>query len=156
MGFPCIRVGETWQATPDAVTASKNTKDCLQMTPNRSKWESYSQLKIMLWRNTLLFRRHWKATIFKCFASPLIFTILLFLLQQSDYSRQSVTIASPVETPLPGVFACVPGPSPCIDIMFSPSTEENRQFLSTFAKLNAERTKQAPFAIDSPISGTIF
>ena len=38
--------------------------------------------------------------------APVVFMLLLFLLQQADYARQNISVPNPPTTSLAGVFAC--------------------------------------------------
>lgn len=110
------------------------------------------QLSSMVWRNYLLARHYWVATLAKTVGAPFLLMLLLFGLQIADWARQRQTIANPPKTVLNGINSCIPGTFPCINILFHPDTAEVRKYLSVFAKNNAERTGQPAFNFDGQIS----
>ena len=87
--------------------------------------------------------------------APLVFMLLLFILQQADYAKQSVTIRNPPSALLDGLFGC-DGPLPCINIMFAPNNDTYKSYLRSFAKKNALRTGQPEFRIEEQLNGTKF
>ena len=78
-----------------------------------------SQLLIMMKRNAItqvfdpkfvkLIKekiRFWRSTLVQTIGAPIIFMILLFILQQSDYANQSISVNYPPVNPLQGVYKC--------------------------------------------------
>ena len=74
-----------------------------------------SQLLIMMKRNAItqvfdakfikLIKkkiRFWRSTLVQTIGAPIIFMILLFILQQSDYANQSISVNYPPVNPLQG------------------------------------------------------
>jgi hypothetical protein len=96
----------------------------------------------MLKRNLLLQWRNWQTTLSQTVLAPLIFHLLLFILQQADYARQRTSNLDPIASNLDGMIGCQgrnPG-DPCINIMYSPAIEPYTSFMTAFAASNLERT----------------
>jgi ABC-type Na+ transport system ATPase subunit NatA len=100
----------------------------------------FDQLKTMLKRNTILQIRSPITTLVQAFFSPLVISILLFVLQLADTANQLKSDPYPVLGALPGVLPCEP--SPCVTLMFTnpPSSVDYSKIMSTFATKNRERT----------------
>jgi hypothetical protein len=75
--------------------------------------------------------------------------LLLYILQQADYSNQRLSILHPKSYQLEGVYNCI---SPCINVMFSPLNANTSGIMKTFAALNAKRTGQEEWKMENPIS----
>ncbi|KAJ3185215.1 ATP-binding cassette sub- A member 1 [Gaertneriomyces sp. JEL0708] len=108
----------------------------------RSCWD---QLWIMLKRNAILQIRYTKSTLSQTVIAPLLFMLLLFILQKADHSNQNKTVLDPPSAPLFGVPDCLPGESgPCINFMYvaASPTDAGRteQIIRAFADKNAKRT----------------
>ncbi|KAH6569427.1 hypothetical protein BASA62_004914 [Batrachochytrium salamandrivorans] len=123
----------------------------------------YDQLAIMLHKNTLLQYRYLGSTIAQALLAPLVFSLIMFLLQQADYASQVMPEAS-LHMPanqLQGVQRCQgvePG-KPCVTIMYAiepaplndsapirplaealvPSDVNYTKILETFSILNQKR-----------------
>ncbi|KAI8909840.1 hypothetical protein EDD86DRAFT_247174 [Gorgonomyces haynaldii] len=114
--------------------------------------ESADQLWIMLKRNAVLQRRAWGSTLAQTVIAPIVFCLLLFVLQQADTKNKMDSNPHPLETTLPGVQRCQGKNNigdPCITLMFYPSVLpavgtlpglDIAQALNVFAKKNSERT----------------
>ncbi|KAK6097421.1 hypothetical protein MT418_003039 [Batrachochytrium dendrobatidis] len=116
--------------------------------------EVTDQLGIILWRNSLLQLRYWRATLAQTLGAPVIFMLLLFILQRADYSYQSISNPTPPSSTLQGVFECQ-GRNPsdnCINIMYTPVTTSTTNYMKTFATLNSARTGQSPLVLEAPLS----
>ncbi|RIA85383.1 hypothetical protein C1645_781967 [Glomus cerebriforme] len=102
----------------------------------------FKQLWIMIKRNAILQKRYYKSTIAQIIICPILFLLLLFILQKSDNQQRLKSILHPSSYPLNGVQHCQGfyTDSPCINLMFTPDTVENRAILSIFATNNERRT----------------
>ncbi|KAI8918938.1 hypothetical protein BC831DRAFT_515918 [Entophlyctis helioformis] len=120
----------------------------------------FSQLSIMLRKNTLLQYRYLGSTVAQALIAPLVFSLLLFLLQRADYATQSQAQTSVQRNlpavPLQGVARC----QPCVTIMYAtipapideaanatnatvpaPASSVNfTKILETFSIINEQRT----------------
>lgn len=86
--------------------------------------------------------------------APVIFMFLLFILQQSDYANQSLSVKYPPVNALQGVYQCK-APVPCISILFTPPDDPFfTSVLTTFAAKNAKRTGESVMTISDPITDT--
>lgn len=101
-----------------------------------------NQLYVMLRRNTLLQIRWWKSTLAQTLLAPLVFHLLLFILQQADYARQRTSNLYPTSSPLQGIYQCQGRvqSTPCINIMYTPAIEPYNSFMQKFIDLNTART----------------
>ncbi|KAJ3218065.1 ATP-binding cassette sub- A member 1 [Clydaea vesicula] len=121
--------------------------------------EFFSQLKVMLKRNFILQLRYRNSTLAQTILAPLIFQLLLFVLQQADYERQRESNPHPTPYSLTGIPTCQ-GTSyqdnNCINIFYTPAEEPYTSFMKTFAELNSKRMNQPPFPIEDPIDDTNF
>jgi hypothetical protein len=105
----------------------------------------WSQLVIMMRRNTILQYRYLNATVAQVFISPLIFSLLIFILQAADHANQSISNPHPPLSSLNGVQRCQgrnPG-DPCVSIFYTTpaaGTVNYAAIMSTFARKNSERT----------------
>lgn len=79
--------------------------------------------------------------------------LLLFSLQQADYSRQSKRMDSPVSTKLAGIQLCAT--SNCVTIMYTPQNDVTVQYMSMLSRLNAKRTGNV-LAVESATAGTMY
>ncbi|CAG8612883.1 4075_t:CDS:2 [Funneliformis caledonium] len=100
------------------------------------------QLWIMIKRNAILQVRYYKSTLAQIVVSPILFLLLLFILQRADNRQRLHSILHPLPYSLNGVNHCqgLDITSPCINLMFTPDTDENREILLIFAKNNERRT----------------
>ncbi|KAJ3173237.1 ATP-binding cassette sub- A member 1 [Geranomyces variabilis] len=117
----------------------------------------FTQLMIMLKRNTKLQLRSRASTFSQTILAPFIFMILLLILQQADYANQRKSVLDPAEAPLQGVYGCqgVNEGSPCINIMYTPTgSPVIDNIMTTFATNNAARTGEKAFATEAPITDT--
>lgn len=64
------------------------------------------QLLIMLKRNLLIQIRFWRSTVIQAVGAPILFMLLLFVLQQADYQNQKIANINPASRPLEGVYLC--------------------------------------------------
>lgn len=110
----------------------------------------FNQLAIMLKRNVLLQVRNWQTTLSQTVLAPLIFHLLLFILQQADYARQRTSNLDPLPSTLSGLSGCQGRGrgDACIDIMYTPAIEPYTSFMSSFAASNLDRDG-AEFLIDN-------
>lgn len=83
---------------------------------------------------------------------PLLFLLLLFILQKADDHQKLKSVFHPLSYPLNGVQQCQgrDTDSPCINLMFTPDTDENRAILLNFATNNEKRTGK-PLPFNDPI-----
>ena len=106
----------------------------------------FSQLFIMLKRNTILQFRYLNSTISQTLLAPLLFNLLIFVLQKADHQNQSASIAHPPLGALDGVQRCQGRDvgSPCVSVLYTPNTIQNgvdyKQIMQVFAQKNANRT----------------
>ncbi|CAG8465050.1 7477_t:CDS:2 [Paraglomus occultum] len=112
---------------------------------------SLKQLRVMLKRNAILQIRYRKSTIAQIFLGPLIFILLLFILNEADKANVKKSNRHPIPYDLDGVVRCQGRNEgdPCINILFTPDNPENRQILQIFSAKNAQRTGEAPLNIES-------
>ena len=66
----------------------------------------WSQLVIMMRRNTILQYRYLNATLAQVVISPFIFTLLIFILQIADHSNQKRSNPHPTLGALDGILRC--------------------------------------------------
>ncbi|TPX33176.1 hypothetical protein SmJEL517_g03814 [Synchytrium microbalum] len=114
----------------------------------------WSQLSIMLRRNTILQIRWFRSTLSQFVVAPFVFMILLYVLQQADYANQGKANLHPGQAPLQGIQRCQ-GPtygSPCVTIMYTPADPIYTGFMSTFAAINGPRMGDVPMVIESAVS----
>ncbi|KAJ3381664.1 ATP-binding cassette sub- A member 1 [Lobulomyces angularis] len=110
-----------------------------------------AQLFCMLKRNTILQFRWWRSTLAQCVLAPLIFQLLLFVLQRADYARQEIGIPHPTSTPLEGVYPCQGRniDTACISIMYTPKTATTDKIMQKFIAINSERISDHEFKIQN-------
>ncbi|CAG8468063.1 989_t:CDS:2, partial [Scutellospora calospora] len=75
-------------------------------------------------------------------ASPIIFLLLLYILQQADNSQRLKSNLHPIAYPLLGVQPCqgrTPS-NPCINLMFTPNDPASQTIMQIFANNNFNRT----------------
>ena len=65
-----------------------------------------NQMLVMLKKNLTIQKRSWKSTLVQSVGAPISFLLLLFLLQQTDYSFQREEVLEPTSEPMQGVFRC--------------------------------------------------
>jgi len=112
------------------------------MAPQTNGMTWFSQLRIMLRKNFILQIRYRKSTIAQSILAPIVIMLVLFLLQQLDYSKQRSDNPHPLKYPLNGLQKCQgrnPG-DPCVTLMFTPDTDETRLYMKVFAEKNKNRT----------------
>lgn len=112
-------------------------------------------LLVMLKRNWILYvKRYWRSTLAQVLLAPLFFLLLLWGLQQADYRQQQRSNRHPQAYDLPGLIGCQ-GPEaadPCVNLLFTPNTDQIRGILGTFAGLNAKATGQAAWQFESAMN----
>ncbi|KAJ3413316.1 ATP-binding cassette sub- A member 1 [Chytridiales sp. JEL 0842] len=101
----------------------------------------FDQLFIMLKRNTILQYRYTSSTIAQTVVAPLIFHLVLFILQQADYSNQQIQNLNPPIGALDGVQPCSGnGRNTCAFMFYYPRTPEYDSYINLFAAANSNRT----------------
>lgn len=106
----------------------------------------WSQLLIMLRRNTILQYRYLNSTLSQTVIAPFLFSLLIFILQADDHANQSLNTPYPPLSALDGVYQCQGRNfnDPCVSIFWIPATVVNAvnytQIMNTFSKKNAQRT----------------
>ncbi|ORX92586.1 hypothetical protein K493DRAFT_316510 [Basidiobolus meristosporus CBS 931.73] len=102
----------------------------------------FSQMRILLKRNSLLQIRQWKSTFSQAIFFPVLVLLLLFCLQKIYNSKLTQSNYHPQSFDLSGVKSCQgrTQQDSCINILYTPDTEQNRLFLQTFAAKNKQRT----------------
>lgn len=93
--------------------------------------------------------RYGRSSLAQAVGAPALFMLLLYILQQADYSNQRKSILHPASSELQGVYNCI---SPCINVMFSPLNDNVTGIMSVFAALNAKRTGEEEWKMENPIS----
>ncbi|KAJ3196135.1 ATP-binding cassette sub- A member 1 [Irineochytrium annulatum] len=115
------------------------------------------QLMIMLKRNFILQVRYRSATLSQILLAPFLFHLVLFVLQQEDYALQRVSDYHPPQGQLPGVPPCQGyNGVGCILFMYTPVTAETTGYMTTFAKLNRNRTGNAFSVATSQLTSTTY
>jgi hypothetical protein len=66
----------------------------------------FSQSGVMLRRNVRLQLRYWTSTLAQAILAPLLFLVILYVLQQADYYNQRLSNDHPPVGALPGVSPC--------------------------------------------------
>ncbi|KAJ1554144.1 ATP-binding cassette sub- A member 1 [Cladochytrium tenue] len=100
----------------------------------------WDQLLIMLKRNTVLQIRYLSSTISQTVIAPLVFHLILFVLQQADYANQRISNPHPPIGALDGVQTCQGyGGKNCILMMYTPQTADTTAFMQSFATANSQR-----------------
>ncbi|KAJ3123094.1 ATP-binding cassette sub- A member 1 [Nowakowskiella sp. JEL0407] len=90
--------------------------------------------------------RYTKSTIAQTLISPLVFHLLLYILQSGDYARQRTEYLNPPESKLSGIYQCTPTRSipGCYTIMYTNKTTDSNNFIDsvmrTFSQKNMEKT----------------
>ncbi|RHZ80225.1 hypothetical protein Glove_138g24 [Diversispora epigaea] len=102
----------------------------------------FRQLWIMLKKNFILQLRYRKSTLAQILIGPLIFLLLLFILQKSNDAQQLRSNLHPLTYPLIGVQPCQgrTRSAPCINFMFTPNTVDTKNIMEMFAINNEKRT----------------
>ncbi|CAI2183574.1 14848_t:CDS:2 [Funneliformis geosporum] len=100
------------------------------------------QLWIMIKRNAILQVRYYKSTLAQIVVGPILFLFLLFILQRADNRQRLQSILHPLPYSLNGINPCQgrDATSPCINLMFTPDNDENREILLIFSTNNERRT----------------
>ncbi|KAI8838123.1 hypothetical protein BC829DRAFT_404623 [Chytridium lagenaria] len=111
------------------------------------------QLFIMLKRNTILQIRYRNSTLSQAVLAPLLFHLILFILQQADYANQRKSNLNPPIGALDGVRPCrgFNGRN-CILFMYTPVTAETTAYMNKFATLNKKRTGETINVATEPIN----
>ncbi|KAJ3339044.1 ATP-binding cassette sub- A member 1 [Entophlyctis luteolus] len=109
-----------------------------------------SQMRIMLKRNAILQWRNLASTIAQTLLSPLIFHLVLFVLQQADYSNQRLSNPHPPVGALDGVYPCTSYTGNCLLFMYYPQTTETTQYMTNFVNGNVNRNGQS-FSISNTV-----
>ncbi|KAF9932556.1 ATP-binding cassette sub- A member 1 [Linnemannia zychae] len=101
----------------------------------------FRQLGTMLRRNTILQIRYRRSTFAQTLLGPILFLLLLWVLQKADTSRQLKSNYHPKPWILPGIDTCQgrTPKDPCINVMFTPDNAEIRQILTTVVNNNKVR-----------------
>ncbi|KNE56287.1 hypothetical protein AMAG_02112 [Allomyces macrogynus ATCC 38327] len=139
-------------AAADHLAAHLRTSTLKLTEPEKSGLPPYiNQMLVMLKRNWTLTMRSKKATLAQAVIAPIIFSLLLALLQRLYVVKQKSGTAHPKSYPLTGVLPCqgVTTSSPCITIMYTPDTPSTQLVMKTFVEKNAARTG-AQLALESP------
>ncbi|KAF9109547.1 ATP-binding cassette sub- A member 1 [Mortierella sp. AM989] len=116
----------------------------------------FRQLWTMLKRNTILQIRYRRSTFAQTLFGPILFLLLLWILQKADTSRQLKSNYHPKPWTLPGIDNCqgrTPN-DPCINVMFAPDTPEIRQILTTVNKLNQAREPAVKLNFENAMTAT--
>ncbi|KAI9344588.1 hypothetical protein BDR26DRAFT_835595 [Obelidium mucronatum] len=111
-----------------------------------------SQMVIMLKRNAVLQWRYKASTLAQTVVAPLIFHLVLFVLQQADYSNQKLSNPHPPVGALDGVKPCTSYTGNCLLMMYYPQTAETTQYMQNFANANQNRTGTTFKIATSPIT----
>ncbi|KAI9223359.1 hypothetical protein BC828DRAFT_345046 [Blastocladiella britannica] len=101
-----------------------------------------NQFLVLLKRNfILIFLRYKKATLAQAVVAPVLFTLLLGLLQRLYVIRQSRETPHPQEYPLSPIPMCqgVVALAPCVTLFYTPSTPDFKLIMNTFAAKNTAR-----------------
>ncbi|CAG8489659.1 3135_t:CDS:2, partial [Dentiscutata erythropus] len=88
--------------------------------------------------------RYYKTTLSQILIGPIIFLLLLYILQQADNSQRLKSNLHPTAYPLLGVQPCqgrTPSDS-CINLMFTPNDQASASIMKVFADNNFKRTGQ--------------
>ncbi|KAI9184343.1 hypothetical protein H9P43_003396 [Blastocladiella emersonii ATCC 22665] len=142
-------------ATTIAVAASNDNlapahSDYTPRVPERSTLPVWlNQFIVMMKRNLRLTLRYKKSTLAQTVAAPVIFTLLLLLLQSLYTARQKRETLNPKAYPLSGVVRCqgATPAGPCITVMYTPDNDATRLVMRTMAAKNAARTGLAPLEL---------
>ena len=112
-----------------------------------------SQLRILLIRNLILIQRYWRSSLAQCIGAPLLFMLLLYILQQADYANQSKSNPHPPSATLGGLNNCQGrnAQDPCINMLFTPLNSNTSAFMKAFAVKNAVRTGQPEWKLENPL-----
>ncbi|CAG8495111.1 18204_t:CDS:2 [Cetraspora pellucida] len=102
----------------------------------------FRQLWIMIRRNFILQKRYYKSTLSQILIGPIIFLLLLYILQQADNSQKLKSNLHPTAYPLLGVQPCQGRTTsdPCINLMYTPDDQTSRTIMQAFADNNFKRT----------------
>ncbi|KAJ3213534.1 ATP-binding cassette sub- A member 1 [Dinochytrium kinnereticum] len=115
------------------------------------------QFVIMMKRNTILQIRYRNSTISQAILAPLIFHLILFILQQADYANQRKSNLHPPIGALPGVSPCQGfNKKGCILFMYYPQTTETTAYMNKFAELNKKRTGETFTVANNPLASVSY
>ncbi|KAJ3064546.1 ATP-binding cassette sub- A member 1 [Podochytrium sp. JEL0797] len=125
--------------------------------PSVLKKQSYfgsfgSQMMIMLKRNAVLQWRYKASTLAQTVVAPLLFHLVLFVLQQADYSNQRLSNPHPPIGALDGVKPCTSYTGNCMLMMYYPQTAENTQYMQNFVNANKARSGNQFSISPTPLS----
>jgi hypothetical protein len=97
-------MGETIAALESQATTKEPFKSTVE---TQSFLQSFwSQLVIMMRRNTILQYRYLNATLAQVVIAPFVFTLLIFILQVADHNNQKISNPHPSLGVLDGVRKC--------------------------------------------------
>ncbi|KXS17476.1 hypothetical protein M427DRAFT_54424 [Gonapodya prolifera JEL478] len=113
------------------------------------------QFLIMMTRNyTLYVKRYIQATIAQIVGAPIVFLLLLFILQKADTAQQLRSNYHPLSYPLSGIAQCQGATfrDPCINLMFTPPADPAvLSIMGVFADGQKNRTG-VQWNIESPLT----
>ncbi|KAG9301727.1 hypothetical protein G9A89_002959 [Geosiphon pyriformis] len=103
----------------------------------------FVQLSIMVKRNLILQFRYRKSTISQAFIGPFLILSLLCILQKADINKDRDNL-HPGSYPLLGVLPCQghKNDNHCINVLYTPETEENKKIMQIFSANNEKRTNK--------------
>lgn len=137
-------VSSTTAETKETATSTLPYPPKLQEQPKGieglKRW--FIQLGIMVRRNSRLHLRYRWTSLSQAVLAPIIFLLLLLILQKANDALERKSIPRPESYPLDGLAPCqgrIPG-APCVNILFSPNTPQTQQIMQQFATKNLERT----------------
>lgn len=93
--------------TPGEDTPYANTNSDRYGIPQSDKFKVFRHIGLLTWKNFLLQKRNWKATVCQM-VSPLILCFILFAWQIVANSIAEKTLLDPPITPVSGLPKCVP------------------------------------------------
>ncbi|KAG9305342.1 hypothetical protein G9A89_007837 [Geosiphon pyriformis] len=104
----------------------------------------FVQLSAMLKRNLIFQIRYKRSTILQVLIGPLLILSVLFILQKADMT-QDVPNLHPKSYPLLGLLPCqgYKDDNRCINILYTPETEENKKIMQIFSANNEKRTNKS-------------
>ncbi|KAG0269989.1 ATP-binding cassette sub- A member 1 [Actinomortierella ambigua] len=133
--------------SPEAAIKSSQSR-----APKGTLAIAFRQLGTMLKRNTVLQIRYRRSTFAQTLLGPILFLLLLWILQKADTARQLRSNYHPESWTLPGITNCQgrTPTSPCVNLMFTPDTPEVRQILETVNSRNQVREPKVSFQFEQP------
>lgn len=99
------------------------------------------QTTVMMKKNLTLNLRYFKSVMAQCIIAPIVFVLLLLILQAFYEQRQKTSLRNPYSYSLGGVPQCRGklDTSPCISLMYSPDTPYLRFLMKILDQRNKER-----------------